>query len=230
MVPSIVVLCGRRSNSRDPPPLPHAAPHVARLMIADRATPTIQYCPICLGRGATAHSRRGWRSALDVVCSIDGCFLRDSCWRCGGLLSPLLLTVPCRELLCVACGASLAKAPSLRMDATTSDQLMLDCGIAHRAVLLSSDVVSVRGKDSIGHARPAAFAGPIQPILPIATSRSCCKPRDGPGKSHAPRTDVPREPGRAFACRRRQRHPPWRRLRPPPRPADGRRYQGTRKG
>lgn len=180
MVPSIVVLCGRRSNSRDPPPLPHAAPHVARLMIADRATPTIQYCPICLGRGATAHSRRGWRSALDVVCSIDGCFLRDSCWRCGGLLSPLLLTVPCRELLCVACGASLAKAPSLRMDATTSDQLMLDCGIAHRAVLLSSDVVSVRGKDSIGHARPAAFAGPIQPILPIATSRSCCKPRDGP--------------------------------------------------
>jgi hypothetical protein len=107
---------------------------------------------------------------------------------------------------------------------------MLDCGIAHRAVLLSSDVVSVRGKDSIGHARPAAFAGPIQPILPIATSRSCCKPRDGPGKSHAPRTDVPREPGRAFACRRRQRPPPWRRLRPPPRPADGRRYQGTRKG
>jgi len=118
-------------------------------MIADRATPTIQYCPICLGRGATAHSRRGWRSALDVVGSIDGCFLRDSCRRCGGLLSPLSLTVPCRELLCVACGASLAKAPSLRMDATTSDQLMLDCGIAHRAVLLSSDVVSVRGKDSI---------------------------------------------------------------------------------
>jgi hypothetical protein len=97
MVPSIVVLCGRRSNSRDPPPLPHAAPHVARLMIADRATPTIQYCPICLGRGATAHSRRGWRSALDVVCSIDGCFLRDSCWRCGCLLSPLSLTVPCRD-------------------------------------------------------------------------------------------------------------------------------------
>jgi hypothetical protein len=64
------------------------------------------------------------------------------------------------------------------MDATTSDQLMLDCGIAHRAVLLSSDVVSVRGKDSIGHARPAAFAGPIQPILPIATLRSCC---NGPG-------------------------------------------------
>ena len=116
-------------------------------MIADRATPTIQYCPICLGRGATAHSRRGWRSALGVVGSIDGCFLRDSCWRRGGLLSPLLLTVPCRELLCVACGASLAKAPSLRMDATTSDQLMLDCGIAHRAVM--SDVVSVRGEDSI---------------------------------------------------------------------------------
>ena len=68
--------------------------------------------PSSLGRGATAHSRRGWRFALDVVCSIDGCFLRDSCRRCGGLLSPLLLTVPCRELLCVPCGASLAKAPS----------------------------------------------------------------------------------------------------------------------
>jgi hypothetical protein len=35
------------------------------------------------------------------------------------------------------------------MDATTSDQLMLDCGIAHCAVMLSSDVVSVRGEDSI---------------------------------------------------------------------------------
>ena len=227
MVPSIVVLCGRRSNSRDPPPLPHAAPHVARLMIADRATPTIQYCPICLGRGATAHSRRGWRSALDVVCSIDGCFLRDSCWRCGGLLSPLLLTVPCRELLCVACGASLAKAPSLRMDATTSDQLMLDCGIAHRAVLLSSDVVSVRGKDSIATRSSGGLCG-TNPAN--SADRHIAVVLQWPRLSHAPRTDVPREPGRAFACRRRQRHPSWRRLRPPPRPADIRRYQGTRKG
>ena len=85
-----------------------------------------------------------------------------------------------RGLLAKAIPAGEEPVAGHRMDATTSDQLMLDCGIAHRAVLLSSDVVSVRGKDSIGHARPAAFAGPIQPILPIATSRSCCKPRDGP--------------------------------------------------
>jgi hypothetical protein len=135
MVPSIVVLCSRRSNSRDPPPLPHAAPHVARLVIADRATPTIQNCPICLGRGAMAHLRRGWRIATEVVRSTDGCLLLDTGRRCGGLLSPLSLTVPCREFLCVP------------------------------------------------------FAGPIQPILPIATSWSCCKPRDGATLSHAPRTD-----------------------------------------
>jgi hypothetical protein len=65
------------------------------------------------------------------------------------LLSPLSLTVPCSEFLCVQCGASLAKAPSLRMDATLSDQLMLYSGIAHLAFLLSSDVVSVRGEDYI---------------------------------------------------------------------------------
>ncbi len=115
----------------------------------DRSTPIIQYCPICLGRGAMAHLRRGWRFSIEVVCSIDGCFLLDACWRCGGLLSPLSLTVPCTEFLCVQCGASLAKAPSLRMDATLSDQLMLYSGIAHLAFLLSSDVVSVRGEDYI---------------------------------------------------------------------------------
>jgi hypothetical protein len=114
-----------------------------------RSTPIIQYCPICLGRGATAHLRRGWRFSIEVVCSIDGCFLLDACWRCGGLVSPLSLTVPCSEFLCVQCGASLAKAPSLRMDATLSDQLMLYSGIAHLAFLLSSDVVSVRGEGYI---------------------------------------------------------------------------------
>jgi TniQ len=114
-----------------------------------RSTPIIQYCPICLGRGAMAHLRRGWRFSIEVVCSIDGCFLLDACWRCGGLLSPLSLTVPCSEFLCIQCGASLAKAPSLRMDATLSDQLMLYSGIAHLAFLLSSDVVSVRGEDYI---------------------------------------------------------------------------------
>ena len=114
-----------------------------------RSTPITQYCPICLGRGAMAHLRRGWRFSIEVVCSIDGCFLLDACWRCGGLLSPLSLTVPCSEFLCVQCGASLAKAPSLRMDATLSDQLMLYSGIAHLAFLLSSDVVSVRGEDYI---------------------------------------------------------------------------------
>ena len=176
-------------------------------MIADRATPTIQYCPICLGRGATAHSRRGWRSALDVVCSIDGCFLRDSCWRCGCLLSPLLLTVPCRELLCVACGASLAKAPSLRMDATTSDQLMLDCGIAHRDLAIErrgerarEGLHRTRSSGGLRGTNPANSADRhIAVVLQAARS---------PMLSHAPRTDVAREPGRAFACRRRQRHPP----------------------
>jgi hypothetical protein len=37
----------------------------------NRSTPIIQYCSICLGRGATAHLRRGWRFAVEVVCSID---------------------------------------------------------------------------------------------------------------------------------------------------------------
>jgi hypothetical protein len=31
-----------------------------------RSTPITQYCPICLGRGAMAHLRRGWRFSIEV--------------------------------------------------------------------------------------------------------------------------------------------------------------------
>jgi hypothetical protein len=115
MVPSIVVLCSRRSNSRDPPHLPHAAPHVTRLIIADRATPIIQYCPIRLGRGATAHLRRGWRFVLEVVCSTDGSSLRDTCRRCAGFrrrrIARMLcyagdLPMPCGRMISSLTGSS----------------------------------------------------------------------------------------------------------------------------
>jgi hypothetical protein len=114
-----------------------------------RSTPIIQYCPVCLGRGSAAHLRRGWRFSLEIVCFIDGCFLLDACWRCGGLLRPLSQTVPSREFLCVQCGALLAKAPSLRMDQTISDQQMLYAALAHLAFFMAQETISLSAQDYI---------------------------------------------------------------------------------
>jgi TniQ len=65
-----------------------------------RGVPIVQYCPVCLG-GDHAYLRRGWRFSLEVACCKDGCFLLDSCWRCGALLDPLAQTVPSDEFLCI---------------------------------------------------------------------------------------------------------------------------------
>lgn len=87
-----------------------------------RALPMTQYCPVCLKSEQTRYLRRGWRFSLEVVCSDDGCFLLDACWKCGALLDPLSLTVPCAEFICCKCSAPLAKAPSLRLSETIKDQ------------------------------------------------------------------------------------------------------------
>ncbi len=90
-----------------------------------RAIPITQYCPVCLGGEPTRYLRRGWRFSLEVVCSDDGCFLLDACWRCGAVLDPLALAVPCTEFLCCKCKASLARAPSIRFSETLTDQAKL---------------------------------------------------------------------------------------------------------
>jgi len=89
------------------------------------STPIIQYCPVCLGRGAAAHLRRGWRFSIEVVCFIDGCFLLDACWRCGVLLNPLAGGSPSADFRCARCGARLAAAPALQMTETVRDQQMI---------------------------------------------------------------------------------------------------------
>jgi hypothetical protein len=81
-----------------------------------------QYCPVCLKSEQTRYLRRGWRFSLEVVCSDDGCFLLDACWKCGALLDPLSVAVPCAEFVCCKCSAPLAKAPSLRLRETIQDQ------------------------------------------------------------------------------------------------------------
>lgn len=90
-----------------------------------RSAPIIQYCPVCLGRDAAAHLRRGWRFSIAVVCFIDGCFLLDACWRCGALLDPLAGGRPSADFRCVRCGARLSAAPALQMAETVRDQQML---------------------------------------------------------------------------------------------------------
>lgn len=87
-----------------------------------RGVPVTQYCPVCLGSEHSAYLRRGWRFSLEVVCSEDGCFLIDACWRCGALLDPLSHAAPCASFVCRGCGAPLAKAPSVRMSETLEDQ------------------------------------------------------------------------------------------------------------
>lgn len=91
----------------------------------ERSVPIIQYCPVCLSRGAAAHLRRGWRFSIEVVCFFDGCFLLDACWRCGALLNPLAGGSPSADFRCVRCGARLSAAPALQMTETVRDQQML---------------------------------------------------------------------------------------------------------
>ena len=86
-----------------------------------RAIPITQYCPVCLGGEPTRYLRRGWRFSLEVVCSDDGCFLLDACWKCGAVLDPLALAVPCTEFLCCKCSAPLARAPSIRFRGSGSN-------------------------------------------------------------------------------------------------------------
>jgi hypothetical protein len=114
-----------------------------------RSAPIVQYCPVCLGRGDAAYLRRGWRFSLEVVCFNDGCFLLDSCWQCAALLDPLSQTVPCTEFLCVKCAAPLAKAPSVRMAESISDQLTLYYALDRLAFFFSRDFVGVEGQDYI---------------------------------------------------------------------------------
>ena len=111
--------------------------------------PIIQYCPVCLGRGEVAYLRRGWRFSLEVVCHFDGCFLLDSCWRCGALLSPLSQTVPSAEFLCVKCGAPFARAPSICLAETIPDQAMVYTELDHLAYAFSPDMIAVLAEDYI---------------------------------------------------------------------------------
>ena len=90
-----------------------------------RSTPIVQYCPICLDRGAAAYLRRSWRFSIAVVCCLDGCFLLDACWRCGAVLDALALGTPSTDVLCATCGARLSAAPSLHMPETLRDQQLL---------------------------------------------------------------------------------------------------------
>jgi hypothetical protein len=98
-----------------------------------RSVPIVQYCPVCLG-GDHAYLRRGWRFSLEVACFKDGCFLLDSCWRCGALLDPLAQTVPSDEFRCIRCSAPLAGAPSLRLPDSVHDQDVMYATLFHPAV------------------------------------------------------------------------------------------------
>lgn len=97
-----------------------------------RSVPIVQYCPVCLG-GNHAYLRRGWRFSLEVACFKDGCFLLDSCWRCGALLDPLAQTVPSDAFLCIRCSAPLARAPSLHMPDSVHDQDVMYATLFHLA-------------------------------------------------------------------------------------------------
>jgi hypothetical protein len=132
---------------------------VLNRMRRGRSTPIVQYCPVCLGRGAAAHLRRGWRFLIEVVCFIDGCFLLDACWRCGALLDPLALGSPSLDFLCAACGARLAAAPALHMPETLRDQTMLFAGLM--CMLFSSEPgrVMMSGQEYIDELSAGVFGG-----------------------------------------------------------------------
>lgn len=114
-----------------------------------RAMPITQYCPVCLGSESRAYLRRGWRFSIEVVCSEDGCFLLDACWKCGALLDPLSQTFPSTEFLCCKCSAPLAKAPSLRMPEAVRGQAMFYDEIDRVAFGISGDFVGVLGQHTI---------------------------------------------------------------------------------
>ena len=86
---------------------------------------------------------------LEVVCHIDGCFLLDSCWRCGALLSPLSQAVPCTEFLCVKCGAPFARAPSLCPAETIPDEAMAYSELDRLAYSFSPDFIGILAEDYI---------------------------------------------------------------------------------
>ena len=90
-----------------------------------RSVPITSYCPVCLASKHTAYLRRGWRFSIEIACSRDGCFLMDSCWRCGALLDSLSGGIPCDQFLCCKCSAPLAKAPSLRVSDMVQDQALV---------------------------------------------------------------------------------------------------------
>ena len=114
-----------------------------------RSVPVIQYCPVCLGGDDTAYLRRGWRFSVEIVCHRDGCLLLDSCWRCGALLNPLAQTVPSSEFLCVKCSAPLARAPSLCLDQTTHDQVLVYHQLERLAFSISPDVIGILAEEYI---------------------------------------------------------------------------------
>ena len=114
-----------------------------------RSVPVIQYCPVCLGGDDTAYLRRGWRFSVEIVCHRDGCLLLDSCWQCGALLNPLAQTVPSSEFLCVKCGAPLARAPSLCLDETTHDQVLVYHQLERLAFSISPDVIGILAEEYI---------------------------------------------------------------------------------
>jgi hypothetical protein len=124
-----------------------------------RSTPIIQYCPVCLGRGAAAHLRRGWRFSIEVVCVIDGCFLLDACWRCGATLDPLALGRPSIAFLCTACGVRLAAAPSLHMPETLHDQKILFAGLSCMLFAGESEHIMLAGQAYIDELSAGALRG-----------------------------------------------------------------------
>jgi len=128
-----------------------------------RSMPIIQYCPVCLDGENTSYLRRGWRLSLEVVCPIDGCFLLDSCWRCGALLDPLSQTVPCSEFLCVKCGAPFARAPSVRLAETITDQMLIYSELDRLAFFFSPDIFGIFAEEYID----ALSAGDLRGTNPM---------------------------------------------------------------
>ena len=132
---------------------------VLKRMRRGRSTPILQYCPVCLAGDREAYLRRGWYFPLEVVCFNDGCLLMDACWQCGALLDPLSLAAPSPEFRCLACGARLADAPSLRLSEAIADQVMLYCALACAAVPPGTDCITDQGRDYIDALACGALRG-----------------------------------------------------------------------
>jgi hypothetical protein len=113
-----------------------------------RGRPVHSYCPYCL-RGADPYLRRGWRFSFECFCFKDGCFLIDSCWKCGATLDPLAQTTPSDRFICNKCGVAFATAPCLRMTEAIADQSALYERLHRLAFAYSSDWVSTQALDYI---------------------------------------------------------------------------------